>query len=112
MKKLIIIIILLFCSSGCVTDWNRTDKILLGSLVAGQAIDITQTERVMSGEYMDLRERNPMMKSMDIMIPAKIVVVGATTWLADRYPKHRRMILWIGNAVTWGVVGWNYRQMR
>jgi len=88
--------------------WTTTDKVLLGSFVALQAIDVAQTKRVLKrGGY----EMNPIFgkhPSDGQLLLGKAIGTSAIYWLSDNYPEYRTGILIGAVAVQAVVVRRNY----
>lgn len=88
--------------------WSRTDKAMMGSFVAGQAINYGQVVYVCERD--DWHELNPMVdeiwdKSGKIgILSYKLVSTGLVYLAADRLPKYRTEILGASNVIVWSVV--------
>jgi len=105
MKLILLIILTLPALLGC-AHWTRTEKVLAGTFVAGQAINYAQTKYVLTND--DWHEINPITDAVgkDYLLPYKLgstlLVLGIANYVS---PKWRKGILIVSNALVWGFVG-------
>lgn len=102
--------LLLFCNNALAEfkDWDKTDKLLFGSYVAlnvvdvGQSFDIVHCQRI--NPNCNIIERNPFLgshPSREKIVLYKAAFMGVTyVGLKNTNPKTRRTTLLIINAIT------------
>ena len=110
---LISLLVLMIVGTSCAPTrvWTKTEKVMVGTMVVGQAVDVWQTSKFIDNER-GLREANPIMKNMGSVVAVKVVGGGLVIWLADQLPNQRKMLLGIGNFFGWGAVVWNWNELK
>ena len=102
------IVLYLAPTSARGADWSTTDKVLLGSFVTLQVVDVAQTKQVLKhGGY----EMNPIFgkhPSDGSLVLGKVIVTGAVYWIADTKPEYRTGLLIGATAIQAIVVRHNY----
>ena len=101
---------------GCATTpkWDNTEKLLMGTLIAGQVVDGAQTH---SFQERGMHEGNTMAygshASGGELAASKGAACLAVALAVELVPSHkvRKWILGGANVVTFGTVGWNAVQM-
>lgn len=92
-------------------DFDTTDKVLFGSFVALEVVDIAQTWQVHKHPD-EWRESNPVYGSdpnMAVVIGVKALTVAGVYYLTrDMASTPRKVVLSIANAIMFGVVEHNY----
>jgi len=104
----IFFILLCLISTANAEPWATTDKYLMGSYVALQAIDCLQTEKALDK---GMKEANPFYgdnPSTETLVVTKGALIGITYFVADQYPQDRRWMLWSLNIIQGIVVAHNY----
>jgi len=112
MKRVLVLILILFLLNGCVTfrPHTKTEKILLGAFVTSQMADIASTEYALNH---GCKEMNPIYgkdPSLGKMILFKGLFVGIIYLLGQIDPKHRPIFYSIPTAITLGAVANNVYQ--
>ena len=111
MKKLVglilgAILLLGVCSTLQAESWNTPDKILLGTYLIGETIDVLQIHEILHNNR--FHELNPLIKSDRDLAISAVVTTGIIIWLAHRFEEHRTKILAGCNFIKWGMVGRNF----
>ena len=105
MKKTILILFLL-CIIVSADTWKKTDRILLGTYLLGETIDLLQTSEILHSP--EFYEVNPMIKNDRDMYISGIVTTGIILWICYKFPKFRRSFLIGTNLFKWGLVRHNF----
>ena len=87
-------------------SWNTPDKILLGTYLIGETIDILQIHEILHNNR--FHELNPLIKSDRDLAISAVVTTGIVIWLAYHFKEHRTKILTGCNFIKWAMVGRNY----
>lgn len=91
-------------------EWDTTDKVLFGSFVALQAVDVAQTNYVRHHQDR-FREVNSLYGNppdMGRVIAFKALIVGGTYWLVrDADSSTRKLALGVATALSLSIVGHN-----
>ena len=87
-------------------SWDVPDKILLGTYLIGETIDVLQTHEILRNDK--FYELNPFIKSDRDLAISAVITTGLVIWLAHRFEEHRTKILAGCNFIKWGMVGRNY----
>ena len=110
MRRITIILALIFLTGCSIHEWNRTDKILYTGLVTATAVDIAITKYGLDN---GAEEQNPILDgNPGLMIPINLLALSIIYYLADKSPECRTWILGSCNVLRWGVVGWNLNVCR
>jgi len=96
------------CASLHHVPFDKTEKVLTGTFVAGEVVDTLQTWRFMGGDR--FYEMNPLIATRHQLIHVKMGATGVVLCTAYYLPhRWRKYLLTFGNAVVWGTVIHNYR---
>ena len=110
-KNIFLAFCLLLSSSVVKAEpWNTTDKVLMGSFIGMQVIDVAQTQKAISLGHVEM---NPILgpkPSTTKLIALKGVATGAVYWLVDTYPDSRRPMLILVNSLKAFVIRHNYME--
>lgn len=94
------------------SEWDTTDKVLFGSLVALQVVDTAQTWKVHNQPDF-YKEKNPLYGSdpnMAVVVGVKVLVTTGIYWIVkDMSGPDRKLILSVVDLLQFGVVENNYK---
>lgn len=92
-------------------EWDTTEKVMFGSLVTLQLIDVAQTWKIKDNPDR-WREVNPIFgedPNMAAVIGLKAAITGGVYWLVRDSPNvDRKLLLGVANSIQLGIVGHNY----
>ena len=103
------LIALFVASTAQAADWDTTDKVLMGSFIALQVIDVAQTEQIRRHPE-KWGESNPLYGDPPNMARVVLFKAAGTAfvyWLAKDL-QTRKFLLGAVNVIQLGVVGHNF----
>ena len=106
MIKKTILILFLFCLIVSAEDWKKVDKILLGTYLLGETIDMFQTSEILHNDR--FYELNSFIKNDRDMYICGAITTGIIIFICHKFPKFRRSFLLGTNLFKWGLVRHNY----
>jgi len=105
-KRLWFILILFFLSTSAFCEWEKHDKVLLGTYLLGETIDVLQTSEAFKQD--EFREMNPLIKNDTDLLISAFLTTSIIIWASNHFEEHRTEILAGCNVVKWGFVVTNH----
>jgi len=104
--KTIITLAMLVCIwavPGQCSEWDTTEKVLLGTFIAGQVINYGQANAAISDD--SWKELNPLIRDRESLICLKLVGTTLVALVANGLShKWRKRILVLSNGIVWGLI--------
>jgi len=106
MKRIIPFLIIFLIATSVFCEWETHDKVLLGTYLLGETIDVLQTHEGLHND--NFSEGNPFIKDDTDLLISAVLTTSIIIWASNHFEGNRTAILTGCNAVKWGFVLTNH----